>query len=694
MPKTACNRSLVAFLWSFILLQQIIPADDVKAPHLGLVPRPLQLEEREGRWVLTERTRLVAGKGAEEEVRKLAATLSVPLGRDLQVTDRKAAPGDIVLSLEESRRELGEEGYEIIVSPDGVQITARRPAGLFYAGQTLRQLLPSAVWRRAPVQETDWRIQALKILDRPRFGWRGLLLDPARHFIPKAGLFELIDAMAMHKLNRLQLHLTDDQGWRIELRSYPRLTARSSWREGTLLGHLDQQPHRFSNVPHGGYYSQEDIREIVAYAAARHIVVVPEIEMPGHARAWLSAYPEFAVFPDRAAHMDLWMQWGVSKDVLAPRPATIEACKRILDEVCELFPSPWIHTGGDEAPRDQWNESAEIQGLIKDLGLRNADELQAWFTGELSRHLAEKGRRLVGWDEILAGSDLSARGAKTGLHPSAIVHSWRGEQGAVAAAKAGHDAIMSPYQWVYLDYYQGPPEEEPLGIGGSNSLARTYLFDPVPEDLPQSAAERILGGQAQVWAEYLPSFDSVAYMAFPRTSALAEVFWSPREGKDLAAFLTRLEQHEKRLQAAGIHHRPLARRVSWPDASGVVTAAPDDAVIHGTEVKRREDGALVGWSNTQTLISWRVHLPAAGTYRLSVEVDSPALREGSIQAVIAGTVLKLQTPSPDQGEFGIFQAPAAGPYLLFLKAVAASESQPLPAIKGVIVQPATEEGSR
>jgi hexosaminidase len=680
------NRSsLVLFSLYLVLGWHATNAAPRPGADLGLVPRPAELELREGSWVLTERTRVVAGETAVEEGRKLAEALSDALGRPITLARGRAGRDDLALMLDTSRAELTEEGYELLVSPAGVRMTATTPAGLFYAGQTFRQLLPPVAWRRAPAAGADWRVQAVRILDRPRFSWRGLLLDPARHFIPKAALLEIVDAMAMHKMNRLQLHLTDDQGWRIEIRSFPRLTARSSWRAGTLLGNLRDEPHRFSSVPHGGFYSQDDLREIVAYAKARHIVIVPEIEMPGHARAWLSAYPEFAVFPEAAADMELWKRWGVSKDVLAPRPATLEACRRILDEVCELFPSPWIHTGGDEAPRDQWNESAEIQGLIKSLGLENADQLQAWFTAELSRYLAVKGRRLVGWDEILAGADLGSPGAKTVLHPSAIVHSWRGEEGGLAAAKAGHDVIMSPHQWTYLDYYQGPPTEEPLAIGGSISLAKTYTYEPVPAALPETASARVLGGQTQVWGEYLPGFEAVAYMAFPRASALAEVFWSPREGKDLSDFLIRLAGHEKRLQAAGIHHRPLARRTSWPQASGRVAGSPEDAVIHGTEITRREDGALAGWKNEETLISWRVQLPTAGRYRLRLAVDPSSPVNGSVEAIIAGAVLQGKDRQPGHIDLGTFHVPASGPYLLFLKATPGSLD--LPVIQGVELEP-------
>ena len=643
-----------------------------------LIPRPARIEARPGTWTLRPQTRIAAAGAALAEAEKLSLALAAPLGRALPVVPRER-PGDIVFRLDESRADLADEGYELAIDRDFVRIAARRPAGLFYGAQTFRQLLPPAAWRAAPTPAADWTAPCVRIADQPRFAWRGLLLDPARHFLAKAALKQMIDAMAMHKLNRLQLHLTDDQGWRIELQSFPLLTARSSWRDGTLAGHLRRDPESYTSVPHGGYYSREDIREIVAYAAARHIAVVPEIEMPGHARAWLSAYPEYAVFPDRARGMDLWKRWGVSKDVLAPRPETVRACFRILDEICELFPSPWIHTGGDEAPRDQWRESPEMQQLIRKLGLRNEDELQAWFTAQLSRHLAAKGRRLVGWDEILHGAQLgSASAATTALAPNAVVMSWRGEKGGREASAAGHDVIMAPNQWTYLDYLQGPRDEEPLGIGGSVSLARAHAYDPVPEGLPKEAAARILGAQAQVWSEYLPGFDAVAYMTFPRASALAESFWSPPEGKDLRDFITRLEHHEARLQAIGIPYRPLTRRVSWYGSSGAVRAEAKDAVVHGTEISRQPDGALGGWKDPYTTIAWRVRIPVVGRYEVKLDAAGPA----ALEAIIGGQALRVSTDQP-----ALFDAAAPGPYLVVLRTPGAPGPDGIPAIRGLEFAP-------
>jgi hexosaminidase len=665
------------------------------ASSLGLVPRPERMALGEGAWAFGPASRVIAvTRGAEEEARKLADALSASFGRRIPVAAEPPGAGDIALAIDGSREDFGDEGYALRAGPGGVRIVALRPAGLFFGGVTLRQLLPAGAWRSAPAGGPAPTVPSVEILDRPRFFWRGLLLDPARHFIPKASLLAVIDAMAMHKLNRLQLHLTDDQGWRIEIRAFPRLAARSSWRDGTVLGHLGEKPQRISSTPHGGFYSQDDLREIVAYAAARHITVVPEIEMPGHARALLSAYPEFAVFPERARNLAVGKGWGISEDVLAPRPATVEACKRILDEVCEVFPSPWIHIGGDEAPRTQWKESDEIQGILRGLGLRSEDELQAWFTSVLSRHLAAKGRRLVGWDEILAGAKLGAQGGATALDPGAIVMSWRGEDGGRAAARAGHAAIMAPYAWTYLDYYQGPPAEEPVAIGGSVSLARAFSFEPVPSGLPEEAAGRILGAQTQVWGEYVSGLEAIGTMAFPRACALAETFWSPRDGKDLSDFLVRLERHEERLRAAGIPHHPLARRTSLSDRDGKILCEARDAVIHGAEADRRGDGSIA-IKDPLVLLAWRIEVPAPGTYRVKV-LGAPIAAGGGpwIEAVVAGGALRAAPAAPEgPADLGPASFDRSGSRLLFLRAGGTPGPEGLAAVKGVELVPETKAGS-
>jgi hexosaminidase len=513
---------------------------------IALVPEPVSLEVLEGRFRLMPGVPVRASGLAADEARKLIAALAPGLGFELELTSSLKNDG-ISIALDNALAdELGPEGYRLEVAPRSVQIRAAYSAGLFYGIQTLRQLLPSESFGRWEAGRGDLSIPCVRIRDWPRFAWRGLLIDPARHFLPKQDVLRFIDAMSLHKLNRLQIHLTDDQGWRIEIRKYPRLTEIGAWRDETLVGHLDRKPWKFDGRRHGGFYRQEDIREIVRYAADRHITVVPEIEMPGHARTAIAAYPELGVFPDKQRGIRPWTRWGISEDILAPRPRTIDFCKDVLTEVMALFPGPYVHIGGDEAVKTQWKASEEIQQMIRSLGLRSEPELQAWFTAQMEAFLAEHGRRLVGWEEVLDG----------GLERRALVMSWRGEQSGIAAARAGHDVIMAPTSQTYFDYYQGPPESEPLAIGGSVTLEKVYLYDPVPAALTADESRHILGAQAQLWSEYIPDAKHLEYMTYPRACALAEVLWSSKKARALESFLPRLETHLERLHSAGINFRP------------------------------------------------------------------------------------------------------------------------------------------
>jgi hexosaminidase len=341
------------------------------------------------------------------------------------------------------------------------------------------------------------------------------------------------------------VHFTDDQGWRIEIKKYPRLTEVGAWRDETLVGHMSQKPWKFDGQKHGGAYTQDDLREIVEYAAQRHITIVPEVEMPGHARAAIASYPHLGVFPEQQQKLRPWTRWGISEDILAPRPQTIAFCKDVLTEIMAIFPSRYIHIGGDEAVKTQWKASQEIQQMIRDQGLRDESELQAWFTKQINAFLTERGRRLVGWDEILEG----------GLAPGAVVMSWRGEKGGIAAAQSGHDVVMAPTSHTYLDYYQGPRESEPLAIGGNLPLETVYRYEPVPAALSPDQAKHVLGAQAQLWSEYIPDAKQLEYMAYPRACAICEVLWSPRQDRRLDSFLPRLRSHLQRLDAASVNYR-------------------------------------------------------------------------------------------------------------------------------------------
>jgi len=518
----------------------------VHASGLAIVPLPVEVKPAAGRFTITSATTLIATGEAVTEARMLQEMLAPAMGFCLPITDG-AAPRDgaIALILDAGLKKLGDEGYMLEVNGQRVVLRAAKRAGLFYASQTLRQLLPPAIFRRARVDGITWTVPCVAITDHPRFAWRGLHVDPARHFIPKSAVLRFIDAMALLKFNNLHLHLTDDQGWRIEIKKYPKLTEIGAWRDETLIGHAGKEPHRFDGRPHGGFYTQDDIREIVRYAADRHINVLPEIEMPGHARAAISAYPELGCNPGE--RLKPWTRWGVCPDIFNADDATIAFLQDVLTEVLELFPSKFIHVGGDEAIKDQWKASPAIQARIRELGLASEAELQSWFIKQMDTFLTGHGRRLIGWDEILEG----------GLAPGATVMSWRGEAGGIAAAKTGHDVVMAPTTHTYFDYCQGPRETEPLAIGGDLRLHKVYEYEPIPAELDEQQAKHILGAQAQHWSEYISNPRHLEYMAFPRAAALAEVVWSPKGQRQYDAFLARLSSHLQRLDVLDVSYRPL-----------------------------------------------------------------------------------------------------------------------------------------
>ena len=559
----------VAFAWWCVMgLAAASGGGTLATPgaEIALVPAPVSLQVGHGQFTFTSETKVWARGPAAVEARKLIDVLKSGLGRELELTE--TGPADeagITFQLDDTLRSgLGAEGYQLEVTPQQIGLRAAEPAGLFYAVQTLRQLLPPEFFGARPVEEQARTVPCVRITDRPRFAWRGLLIDPARHFLPKEDVLRFIDVMAWHKFNRLQMHLTDDQGWRIEIKKYPRLTEVGAWRDETLVGHSSQKPSEFDGRRHGGFYSQDDIREMVRYAAERYVTIVPEIEMPGHARAAIASYPELGVFPDKQQDLRPWTRWGISEDIFAPRPRTIEFCQDVLTEVMALFPSREIHIGGDEAVKTQWKASEEIQQLIRAHGLQNEAELQAWFTKQINAFLTAHGRRLVGWDEILDG----------GLPPGAVVMSWRGEKGGIAAAQAGHDVIMAPTSHTYFDYYQGPRESEPLAIGGLLPLERVYQYEPVPAVLTDDQAQHVLGAQAQLWSEYIPHAKHLQYMAYPRACALAEVLWSPAADRNFESFLLRLDAHLARLQAAEVNFRPLDRKpLRWPGRTDAAAPA-------------------------------------------------------------------------------------------------------------------------
>lgn len=542
---------------------------------LDLIPAPLSAVHHPGEgFVLDETTALTAAHGTGSAGPWLRAVLTAATGLPLPPgppgpADR-AAENSVELRLDDA---LPPEGYRVTVDRDGVLVRGGAPAGVFWGAQTLRQLLGPDAYRRAPVRPgARWALPVVEIEDAPRFRWRGMMLDVARHFLPKDGVLRYLDLLAAHKLNVLHFHLTDDQGWRIDIQRYPKLTGTGAWRSRTRYGH--RASPLWDHRPHGGYYTHDDLREIVAYAAERHITVVPEIDIPGHSQAAIAAYPQLGNTDvvDTSA-LTVWDDWGVSPHVLAPTEPVLRFYEHVLEEVLELFPGEFVHIGGDECPRDQWRASATAQARVKELGLAGEDELQSWFIRHFDRWLADRGRRLIGWDEILEGGGRAEGRAPAeeatgyGLTGGAAVSSWRGYAGGVAAALAGHDVVMCPEQQVYFDHRQAPGDEEPMPIGYVRTLDDVYRFEPVPPQLTGAHAERVLGAQANVWTEVMESARRVDYQVFPRLAAFAEVVWTaglpaPAE-RDLAGFQGRMEAHYARLDALGVEYRPPGGPRPW-----------------------------------------------------------------------------------------------------------------------------------
>lgn len=539
------HKLLASILSLLLSISLLAPVTRGQARTISVLPQPAIQSVTEGVFVLRADTLIVSDKPNQRTATMLAQWLAPATGYILKAKVREDAINTISLKLDASLARLGNEGYLLDVTPQRVTIRAPHEAGVFYGVQTLRQLFPPAIFSGVR-QGVGWDLQAVHVEDQPRFGWRGAMLDVCRHFMPKEFVLEFIDLLALHKLNTFHWHLTDDQGWRIEIKKYPRLTQVGAWRKQTRLGHEGRNQHGFDKQRHGGFYTQREIREVVEYARQRHITVVPEIEMPGHAQAAIAAYPELGV---KGEPLEVWTRWGINANIFNPNEKTILFMQDVLGEVVKLFPGTFIHVGGDEAIKDQWKASPQVQARLKELGLKDEHELQSYFIRRMDGFLTSKGRRLIGWDEILEG----------GLAPGATVMSWRGVKGGITAAKSGHDVVMAPTTYTYLDYYQSQDPGELPAIGGFLPLETVYAFEPIPEDLTAEESRHVLGAQAQIWTEYLPTPGHVEYMAFPRLIALSEVTWSPKERKNYPDFLARLGVHEERLQYLNVNFRPIEK---------------------------------------------------------------------------------------------------------------------------------------
>ncbi|MEP6901793.1 MAG: family 20 glycosylhydrolase [Actinomycetota bacterium] len=505
--------------------------------ELNIIPQPKSITRTKGEFKLNYKTKIVA---TDDAGRKSAGVLNDLLmknyGFKLEYTDKPAKKNAITfLPQSAADGKMANEAYSLSIKPKDIQITGNE-TGQFYALQTLSQLLPVEF-------KGETKIPAVEISDEPRFPYRGMHLDVGRHFMPPEFVKKYIDLMAQYKFNQFHWHLTEDQGWRIEIKKYPRLTEIGSRRKETVK-EKNREPYIGDGVPVEGFYTQEQIKDVVAYAKARKINVIPEIELPGHSSAALAAYPELGCKENYEYKVQT--TWGIFKEVYCPTEKTFQFLEDVVSEVVALFPdSPYIHIGGDEVLKDFWKDSAEVKELMKRENLKDEHEVQSYFIQRMEKFINSKGKKIIGWDEILEG----------GLAPNATVMSWRGEKGGIEAAKAKHDVVMTPTDFMYFDYGQGDPRTEPINIGGYLPLEKVYSYNPQSKELTDEEKKYVLGAQGNVWTEYIKTPEKVEYMVFPRMLALAEVVWSSLEKKDFADFQRRLSAHFPRLDKQNVNYR-------------------------------------------------------------------------------------------------------------------------------------------
>lgn len=581
---------------------------------INIIPVPKTLTVNEGRFVLDSKTKLVvdpASADAAKVADYFSSKMSKSTGYNIVSTGEDLSKNVVKLQIS-ADSDIAKEGYKMKVTQDLVEITASTAQGLFYGMQSFLQLLPAEIESLTPVSGVNWSAQAVEIDDAPRFQYRGMMLDATRHFSSVADVKRHIDILAMFKINVLHWHLTDDQLWTVEIKKYPKLTEIGSNRlegEGTY---------------HQGFYTQEDMKEVVAYASERFVEVIPEIEMPGHGLAALSGYPELSCTGGPFAIRNVW---GVEADVFcAGNEDTFKFLEDVLTEIIPIFPSEYIHIGGDECPKDRWNVCPKCKARMKAEKLKDSHELQSYFVKRMEKFINSKGKKIIGWDEILEG----------GAAPNATIMSWRGEAGGIAAANAEHDVIMTPNTYVYLDYYQGSPAVEPMSIGGYLPLEKTYSFNPIPSDIAEDKAHHVIGAQGNVWAEYLYEPKSKEYMAYPRMLAVAEIGWSPQSKKDFADFSRRINNAYVRMDAYGVnYHIPLPEGVE-----SKYVAFLDSAKLEFTN--GRSYPMVYTLDGTEPTASSKVYSePLTFTDNATVKIAT-LLQSGKLSEVMTYTVAKEQ----------------------------------------------------
>ncbi|MFI5252177.1 MAG: family 20 glycosylhydrolase [Bacteroidota bacterium] len=540
---------LVVVIFILCYLNQGLASNTPSPEPISVIPKPVRVEVGTEFFTITSKTKIVyffSNKEMETTVKQFADRIHASTGYALAVMDGFNMPKRNFIFFDYIRDDsLGSEGYRLEVDKDKISVGANTDAGFFYAVQTIFQLLPPQIFSQTVVPRVRWRIPSVTITDKPRFSWRGMHLDVSRHFFPKEFIKTYIDMIAMHKMNTFHWHLTDDNGWRIEIKKYPKLAEVGAWRVDREDKDWNDRPPQKpgEKATYGGFYTQEEIKEIVKYAADRHVTIVPEIEMPAHTQEVLAAYPQlsctggpFTVPPGGV--------WPNTEIYCAGNDSIFLFLQDVLSEVIDLFPGKYIHVGGDEADKTEWKKCPKCQARIKQEGLKDESELQSYFIKRIEKFLIAKHRQLIGWDEILEG----------GLAPEATVMSWRGTEGGIAAARANHDVVMTPGSHCYFDYYQGAWASEPPAIGGYTPLSKVYQFEPVPESLNAEQSTHILGAQANVWSEFIPTPEHAQYMTMPRMAAMAEVLWSPKDSRNWDDFAGRVEAQMKRYEALNYNY--------------------------------------------------------------------------------------------------------------------------------------------
>ena len=627
------------------------PAPASAAPPVSLIPLPASVEHGEGRFDLTASTPLLAeGEGARTVATQFAKLLAEGFAVEPALSDGTGAAGAIRFAIDPARDGAGAESYLLEVTPDGATVSAGDAAGLFYGAMTLLQLA-------AADDAGAVTLPAVRIEDAPRFGWRGFMMDPSRHFWTVEQVKQVIDAMALHKLNTLHWHLTDDQGWRVEIKKYPKLTEVGGCRVPAGDGGIE--PSTGKPRQYCGFYTQDQVREIVAYAAARHITVVPEINQPGHATAAIAAYPELGSTDRKLVPSS---EWGVFPNLFNTEESTIAFLEDVIGELIPLFPGTYFHVGGDEAVKDQWEASPRVQERMREVGAKTEMEMQSHIVARLEKFLAAHGKRLVGWDEILEGP----------MPPEATVMSWRGIEGGLKAAREGHDVVMSPSGDLYLDYLQTSSPDEPPGRPATIPMKQVYDFEPVPAALEEGQRHHILGLQANMWTEHTRTFERLQHNVFPRLAAVAETGWTPQARKDYAGFVQRLPAQLERYRRWGIGYAqtPFQVDATAEDDRKAGTAIVTLANPLGYEVRYTNDGSEPTATSALYTAPVPVTLPAA--LRAAAFADGKALAAPRTFAYDAASMLsrtdeqlatcpdagrlllRLEDDGPADGERAIF----------------------------------------